>query len=66
LSVSSAYSRYDDLLYRDKDYAGEARYVFDLGALSVASGLRGWSASFVARAGRRWSASFVTRASEAT
>jgi len=30
LSVFAAYSRYYDLLYRDKDYAGEARYVFDL------------------------------------
>lgn len=30
MSVFSAYSRYYDLLYRDKDYAGEARYVFDL------------------------------------
>jgi SAM-dependent methyltransferase len=30
LSVFSAYSRYYDLLYRDKDYAGEARYVRDL------------------------------------
>jgi predicted TPR repeat methyltransferase len=30
LSVFAAYSRYYDLLYRDKDYAGEARYVLDL------------------------------------
>jgi SAM-dependent methyltransferase len=30
LSVFAAYSRYYDLLYRDKDYASEARYVFDL------------------------------------
>jgi len=30
LSVFAAYSRYYDLLYRDKDYAGEARYVFGL------------------------------------
>ena len=30
MSVFAAYSRYYDLLYRDKDYAGEARYVFDL------------------------------------
>ena len=27
MSVFGAYSRYYDLLYRDKDYAGEARYV---------------------------------------
>jgi SAM-dependent methyltransferase len=30
LSVFAAYSRYYDLLYRDKDYSGEARYVADL------------------------------------
>jgi SAM-dependent methyltransferase len=30
LSVFAAYSRYYDLLYRDKDYAGEARYVASL------------------------------------
>ena len=30
MSVFAAYSRYYDLLYRDKDYAGEARYVADL------------------------------------
>lgn len=30
MSVFAAYSRYYDLLYRDKDYASEARYVFDL------------------------------------
>jgi len=30
LSVFAGYSRYYDLLYRDKDYAGEARYVHDL------------------------------------
>jgi SAM-dependent methyltransferase len=30
LSVFAAYSRYYDLLYRDKDYAAEARYVADL------------------------------------
>jgi SAM-dependent methyltransferase len=30
LSVFAAYSKYYDLLYRDKDYAGEARYVADL------------------------------------
>jgi len=30
LSVFAAYSQYYDLLYRDKDYAGEARYVLDL------------------------------------
>jgi SAM-dependent methyltransferase len=30
LSVFAAYSRYYDLLYRDKDYAGEARYVLGL------------------------------------
>jgi SAM-dependent methyltransferase len=30
LSVFAAYSRYYDLLYRDKDYAGEARYVAGL------------------------------------
>jgi hypothetical protein len=30
LSIFAAYSRYYDLLYRDKDYAGEARHVFDL------------------------------------
>ena len=30
MSVFAAYSRYYDLLYRDKDYAGEARYVLGL------------------------------------
>jgi SAM-dependent methyltransferase len=30
LSVFGAYARYYDLLYRDKDYAGEARYVHGL------------------------------------
>lgn len=30
MSVFAAYSRYYDLLYRDKDYSGEARYVADL------------------------------------
>ncbi|MEO8192552.1 MAG: class I SAM-dependent methyltransferase [Gemmatimonadales bacterium] len=30
MTVFAAYSRYYDLLYRDKDYAGEARYVADL------------------------------------
>lgn len=30
MSVFAGYSRYYDLLYRDKDYAGEARYVADL------------------------------------
>jgi len=30
LSVFAAYSQYYDLLYRDRDYAGEARYVVDL------------------------------------
>ena len=30
MSVFAAYSRYYDLLYRDKDYAGEARYVASL------------------------------------
>lgn len=30
MSVFAGYSRYYDLLYRDKDYAGEARYVHDL------------------------------------
>jgi SAM-dependent methyltransferase len=30
LTVFAGYSRYYDLLYRDKDYAGEARYVADL------------------------------------
>lgn len=30
MSVFAAYSRYYDLLYRDRDYAGEARYVADL------------------------------------
>lgn len=30
MSVFGGYSRYYDLLYRDKDYAGEARYVADL------------------------------------
>lgn len=30
MSVFAAYSRYYDLLYRDRDYAGEARYVVDL------------------------------------
>jgi SAM-dependent methyltransferase len=30
MSVFAAYSKYYDLLYRDKDYAGEARYIDDL------------------------------------
>lgn len=30
MSVFAAYSKYYDLLYRDKDYAAEARYVHDL------------------------------------
>jgi len=30
LTVFAGYSRYYDLLYRDKDYAGEAKYVADL------------------------------------
>ena len=30
MSVFAAYSRYYDLLYRDKDYSGEARYVTEL------------------------------------
>ena len=30
MSVFAAYSRYYDLLYRDKDYAAEARYVHEL------------------------------------
>lgn len=30
MSVFAAYSQYYDLLYRDKDYAGEARYVHEL------------------------------------
>ena len=30
MTVFAGYSRYYDLLYRDKDYAGEARYVADL------------------------------------
>ena len=30
MSIFSAYSRYYDLLNHDKDYAGDARYVFDL------------------------------------
>lgn len=30
MTVFSGYSRYYDLLYRDKDYAGEARYVANL------------------------------------
>ena len=30
MSVFAGYSRYYDLLYRDKDYAGEARYVAEL------------------------------------
>jgi SAM-dependent methyltransferase len=30
VSVFAGYSRYYDLLYRDKDYAGEARYVADI------------------------------------
>lgn len=30
MSVFAAYSRYYDLLYRDKDYSGEARYVAEL------------------------------------
>lgn len=30
MSVFAGYSRYYDLLYRDKDYAGEAKYVADL------------------------------------
>jgi SAM-dependent methyltransferase len=30
MSVFGAYSKYYDLLYRDKDYAGEARYIHEL------------------------------------
>ena len=30
MTVFAGYSRYYDLLYRDKDYAGEARYVADI------------------------------------
>jgi hypothetical protein len=30
LNFSQLYSQYYDLLYADKDYAGEFRYVFDL------------------------------------
>lgn len=40
MSVFAAYSRYYDLLYRDKDYAGEARYVFDLLARHAAGATR--------------------------
>ena len=29
MSVFNHYARYYDLLYRDKDYAGEARFVHD-------------------------------------
>jgi SAM-dependent methyltransferase len=38
MSVFSAYSEYYDLLYRDKDYAGESRYV--LGRLRQSMGRR--------------------------
>ena len=40
MSVFAAYSRYYDLLYRDKDYAGEARYVAALMKLHAPSAAR--------------------------
>ena len=30
MSVFSAYAKYYNLLYKDKDYAGEARYIHEL------------------------------------
>ena len=30
MSILGTYSRYYNLLYKDKDYAGEAAYIYDL------------------------------------